>query len=149
MFGGLGLRTGFVTSDEEECSVHDCSSVKHCSHENVVSRTVNKGDMADELHTGVAAGAFAGRIVLLVGTVGPIAPWSRAGLVFALVNLRHGMSVRVRSGGRTVHTFALAYPSLMVMLRTSSFLNRTVMTPDIAFTTVDFPCATCPIVPVP
>jgi hypothetical protein len=33
------------------------------------------------------------------------------------------------------------------MLRTSSFLNRTVNTPEIAFTTVDFPCATCPIVP--
>ena len=97
MFGGLGLRTGFVTSDEEECSVHDCSSVKHCSHENVVSRTVNKGDMADELHTGVAAGALAGRVVLLVGTVGPIAPWSRAGLVFALVNLYVGVRVDVMS----------------------------------------------------
>ena len=45
------------------------------------------------------------------------------------------------------HTFALAYPSLIVMFRTSSFLNLTVMTPDIAFTTVDLPCATCPIVP--
>lgn len=35
----------------------------------------------------------------------------------------------------------------MVMLRSSSFLKRTVWTPDIAFTTVDFPWATCPIVP--
>ena len=97
MFGGLRLRTGFVTGDEEECSVHDCSSVKHCSHENVVSWTVNKGDMADELHAGVAAGALAGRIVLLVGTVRPIAPWSRAGLVFALVNLYVGVRVDVMS----------------------------------------------------
>ena len=37
----------------------------------------------------------------------------------------------------------------MVMFLTSSFLNRTVMTPEMAFTTVDFPWATCPIVPVP
>jgi hypothetical protein len=36
---------------------------------------------------------------------------------------------------------------LIVMLRTSSFLKRTVITPEIAFTTVLFPCATCPIVP--
>ena len=46
-----------------------------------------------------------------------------------------------------MRTLAFAYPSLMVMFRTSSFLNRTVMTPDIAFTTVDFPWATWPIVP--
>ena len=51
-----------------------------------------------------------------------------------------------RNGAET-HTFALAYPSLIVIFRTSSFLNLTVMTPDIAFTTVDLPCATCPIVP--
>lgn len=39
-------------------------------------------------------------------------------------------------------------PSLMVMLRSSSFLKRTVCTPEIAFTTVDLPCATWPIVPM-
>ena len=36
----------------------------------------------------------------------------------------------------------------MVMLRSSSFLNLTVWTPEIAFTTVDLPWATCPIVPI-
>lgn len=36
----------------------------------------------------------------------------------------------------------------MVMFRSSSFLKRTVWTPEIAFTTVDLPCATCPIVPM-
>lgn len=35
----------------------------------------------------------------------------------------------------------------MVIFRTSSFLNLTVITPEIAFTTVDFPWATWPIVP--
>jgi hypothetical protein len=38
-------------------------------------------------------------------------------------------------------------PSLMVMFLSSSFLKRTVWTPEIAFTTVDLPWATCPIVP--
>ena len=36
----------------------------------------------------------------------------------------------------------------MVIFLSSSFLKRTVCTPDIALTTVDFPCATCPIVPI-
>lgn len=39
-------------------------------------------------------------------------------------------------------------PSLIVMLRSSSFLKRTVCTPDMAFTTVDLPWATWPIVPM-
>lgn len=30
-------------------------------------------------------------------------------------------------------------PSLIVILRSSSFLKRTVWTPEMAFTTVDFP----------
>lgn len=34
------------------------------------------------------------------------------------------------------------------MLRSSSFLKRTVCTPEMALTTVDFPWATCPMVPV-
>lgn len=33
-------------------------------------------------------------------------------------------------------------PNLIVMLRSNSFLKRTVCTPEIALTTVDFPCAT-------
>lgn len=36
----------------------------------------------------------------------------------------------------------------MVMLRSSSFLKRTVCTPEMALTTVDLPWATCPIVPM-
>lgn len=35
----------------------------------------------------------------------------------------------------------------MVIFLSNSFLKRTVCTPDIAFTIVDFPCATWPIVP--
>lgn len=38
-------------------------------------------------------------------------------------------------------------PSLIVIFLSNSFLKRTVCTPEIAFTIVDFPCATCPIVP--
>lgn len=44
-------------------------------------------------------------------------------------------------------TLALAYPNLMVMFLSSSFLNLTVWTPEMAFTTVDFPWATWPMVP--
>lgn len=36
----------------------------------------------------------------------------------------------------------------MVMLRSSSFLKRTVWTPEIALTTVDLPWATWPMVPM-
>ena len=35
----------------------------------------------------------------------------------------------------------------MVIFLSSSFLKRTVWTPEIALTIVDFPWATCPIVP--
>lgn len=36
----------------------------------------------------------------------------------------------------------------MVMLRSSSFLKRTVWTPEMALTTVDLPWATWPMVPI-
>src|ERR1700733_6874015 len=36
----------------------------------------------------------------------------------------------------------------MVMFRSISFLKRIVWTPEMALTTVDFPCATWPIVPI-
>ena len=39
-------------------------------------------------------------------------------------------------------------PNLMVIFLSSSFLKRTVCTPDMALTTVDFPCATWPMVPM-
>ena len=38
-------------------------------------------------------------------------------------------------------------PNLIVIFLSSSFLKRTVCTPEIALTTVDFPWATWPIVP--
>ncbi len=47
-----------------------------------------------------------------------------------------------------VATLALAYPNLIVMFLSSSFLNRTVWTPEMALTTVDLPWATWPIVPM-
>lgn len=42
----------------------------------------------------------------------------------------------------------MAYPSLIVIDLTYSSICLTVLTPDIAFTNVDLPCATCPIVPI-
>ena len=37
------------------------------------------------------------------------------------------------------YILAFAYPSLIVIFRSSSFLKRTVCTPEIALTTVDLP----------
>src|SRR5580693_8689026 len=102
--------------------------------------------MAYELHPMTASRPLARRVVLLVGAVRSVVPWPWAGFVFAFVDLS---DVRFDKRLRPVsqRTFAFAYPSLIVMFRTSSFLKRTVMTPEMAFTTVDFPCATCPMVP--
>ena len=47
MFRRLRLRTGFVTGNEEEGGVHDGSTRQHCGHENVVSGTVDEGDMSE------------------------------------------------------------------------------------------------------
>lgn len=65
-----------------------------------------------------------------------------------LFNLKH-WGPKITQTSEKIHslTLALAYPSLMVMFLSSSFLNLTVCTPEIAFTTVDFPWATWPMVP--
>jgi hypothetical protein len=47
MFRRLRLRTRFITGNEEEGGVHDGGTGQHCSHENVVSRTVDEGDMSE------------------------------------------------------------------------------------------------------
>ena len=49
---------------------------------------------------------------------------------------------------RHLYILALAYPSLIVMFLTFYCLNLTVYTPEIALTTVDFPWATWPMVPI-
>lgn len=104
---------------------------------------IDERDVSDKFHSVSASWAFTGWVVFLVGAVGTITAWSWAGFVFTFINLNEDKSIfvsHVEMEGRcTIHTFALAYPSLMVIFRTSSFLNRTVITPDIAFTTVDFP----------
>lgn len=51
-------------------------------------------------------------------------------------------------GGRTTARVGADHaPSLIVMFRSSSFLKRTVWTPEMALTTVDLPWATWPMVP--
>ena len=66
VFASLRLRARFIAGNEEKRSVHDCGTVKHGGHENVVTGAIDEGDMADELHAGVTAGALARRVVLLV-----------------------------------------------------------------------------------
>lgn len=85
--------------------------------------------------------------VLFIRLVRPIAAWTRTCLVFAFVDL-YAAQAKMMILKSILHTLALAYPSFIVIFRTSSFLKRTVCTPDIALTTVDLPWATCPIVPV-
>ena len=41
----LGLRARLVGGDKEKSSVHDGGSVQHSSHENVVTRAIDKGDV--------------------------------------------------------------------------------------------------------
>ena len=43
VFTGLWLGTRLISSDEEQGGVHHRGAVKHGGHENVVTRTVNKG----------------------------------------------------------------------------------------------------------
>ena len=61
-----------------------------------MTRTIDERNVADKLHSGVATRALTGRVVFLVGAIGPIAARARASLVFALVNLqpclRHAQS---------------------------------------------------------
>lgn len=38
----LWLRTALIGSNQQQRSVHDCCSVEHGSHQNIVTRAVNK-----------------------------------------------------------------------------------------------------------
>jgi hypothetical protein len=163
VFRRLRLRARLVRGDEEKRGVHDRGAVQHGGHEDVMPGAVDERDVADELHPVSAPGSLAWRVVLLVRAMRAVVSRSRTRLVFAFVNLgvdrqwggiAYCGALYPEGGGRGAHrrgerarTLALAYPSLIVIFRTSSFLKRTVMTPDIAFTTVDLPCATCPMVP--
>lgn len=40
------MRTGFVSGDEKESSVHDGCTGQHGGHENVVTGTIDKGDVS-------------------------------------------------------------------------------------------------------
>lgn len=40
MLAGLWLRTWFVSGNEQQRSVHHCSSVQHGRHENIVTRAI-------------------------------------------------------------------------------------------------------------
>lgn len=79
--------------------------------------------------------------------------WSHTNNIPVMQTLTLKIKKRQRSGRQAKNeppvplTLALAYPNLMVMFLSSSFLNLTVWTPEMAFTTVDFPWATWPMVP--
>mmetsp|Transcript_19175 Transcript_19175/g.31929 ORF Transcript_19175/g.31929 Transcript_19175/m.31929 type:complete len:348 (-) Transcript_19175:199-1242(-) len=76
----LRLRATFVGSNEEEGGIHDGSTVQHGGHEDIVSGTVDKADVTDELHLAVAsltralgiinAGTSKGLVAIRTGTAG-------------------------------------------------------------------------------
>ena len=45
----LRLKTCFVTSNQQQCSVHDGGAVKHGDHENGVFWTVDEGDVSNKI----------------------------------------------------------------------------------------------------
>jgi hypothetical protein len=141
VLGCLWLRTRLVRSDEKKRGVHHRSAVQHRSHEGIVPGAIDERDIAYELHPVTTPRPLVRQVVLLVGAVRSVVPWPWAGFVLAFVDLPDvGVDRRLRLVGE--RTFAFAYLTLIVMFRTSSFLKPTVITPEMAFTTVDFTCAT-------
>ena len=55
MFACLWLWTRFGASDEKENSVHDRSTIQYGCYENIVSWTVDEGDMTEETHCATAS----------------------------------------------------------------------------------------------
>jgi hypothetical protein len=51
VLGRLRLGAGFVPGDEKQRGVHDRRAVQHCRHEDVVPRTINERDVANEVHS--------------------------------------------------------------------------------------------------
>ncbi len=66
VFTRLWLWARLVTRDQKKGCVHDRGTVEHRGHQDVVTWTIDEGDMTDKLHAGVAAWTFTGWIVLLV-----------------------------------------------------------------------------------
>lgn len=50
MLTSLRLWVRLVTSNEEKCSIHDCSSSEHGSHQSIVAWAIDKTNMAGKHH---------------------------------------------------------------------------------------------------
>ena len=97
VFACLRLRACLIAGNEEEGGIHDRCTVKHRGHQNIVTWAINERDMANELHSGIAAWTLAWGVIFLVGSVRPITAWSGASFIFALVDLRISKKVRMLS----------------------------------------------------
>ena len=89
VLGGLRLRTGLVTRDEQKRAIHDGGAVEHGRHENIVPWAVDEGHVPHEGHLLVLEprdGARRG--VGHRAAVRAVAVRPRARVVFALVDLR-------------------------------------------------------------
>ena len=110
-----------------------------------MSGTLDERDVAYEFHPVSAPRSLARQVVLLVGAVRSVVPWPRTGLIFAFVDL---LDIRVDRRLRQQQThLCVCVPQFDRDVSDELVLKRTVMTPEMAFTTVDFLCATCPMVP--
>jgi len=110
----LWLRARFVTSDEEKCSVHNCSTVEHGGHKNIMSRTINKRHMSwkrssrqrkifflsplarlslpQELHATTAVWNFAKRLVFFGAAISAVTSRSLTVFVGAFVDFGVGVT---------------------------------------------------------
>ena len=73
----LGLRAGLITSNKEESSIHDCGTVEHGGHQDIVTGTIDEGNVTLKTKSTSATLTRAGNVVLLVGAVGAVALGSR------------------------------------------------------------------------
>ncbi|RNA23537.1 hypothetical protein BpHYR1_030778 [Brachionus plicatilis] len=92
MLGSLGLGTGLVAGNEQQDRVHDGGAVQHGSHENVVARTVDKGQVTQQLEFAGAARALARELVLFAAACRAVAARPRTALVVALVYFGIGIA---------------------------------------------------------
>lgn len=140
-----------LTGNKQKSGIHNSGSVQHCSHKNVVTGAINEAYMTIKLEATGAWWSITRKTIILSRSSRSEANGSRAFRVIALIDFRIGVAlfeIKTWIDSPRIFYSCINLPSLIVMFLSSSFLKRTVCTLEMALTTVDFPCATCPIVPI-
>jgi len=105
MFARLRLWTRFIPGDEEQCSIHDSSTVQHGSHKNIVTWTVDKRYMSKEMHCATTAWTLTGWIVFLTRGIWSIASRPRTCFVIAFIYLPSAKPAHLRNLGVCISKF--------------------------------------------